>query len=874
MTRTALRFLTATASSFLLLFSAGCSSSNESSSEASGHITRAETYAEQGQYRSAMLEVRNAVQKEPGNVNHVLVLAEIYNSIGAGEQTTDMLESWEENHRAQVALPLARGYILQGKHLSAREALEGFKPQSEAEQLEYSYLMAESQRLAGHSDDAIAQLRAIREDSPGNAEVTAALAKALIAKGDAQTAVNVLEQWTEDNGNNAEVLYLTGLAHYRLGNVDKSTAALTDATSSVETSDTFLPIRRNILTLLSRSLTEQGRISEAQVYNKILAENTNSDTLNRAEGALEAIQRGDLSSARTTLEELLQQNPENEQISLMLGTLNLQEGRVEDAESLLTGNIDAETTPTPFIRAATISQIDSGKREEALQTLARAIKARPNDADLLAMHGALALSLPTEKEAGVHSLSKALDIDPTRSRLRLALARHYISEDQQEQALAQMRVAFTESPTDWVITRNYIALLLQGGNEGEASEVAESLLNGFSDDPRAVTLAAITEYRLGEVEQARSRLENQVQEQSDNLSALVALSAIYQSENNHDKAVETLLKAARLRPDSFQLMQAATRAYARSRQPQEVVDWLGQVASEHEELAASSRVLAASILTQLGKLAEARERLSLLPEEDHSAQARTVRTRLLVAEAQKATNDKDWATARAKAGEAAAMQPEDVNVALVPVQVSIAEGKYDEALQSIDELEDARGEHAALDVTRARLFAVRDGAEEAFEYLQKRWQETENTALLPVMVNLARQHSPSEMDQLTESWVEAHPQNAAANISRAEYQMSSGDVEGAIASYETVVSLHPDNVSALNNLAWLLREEDPGRGLEVARRAARLAPESAAVQDTYGWLLHLNGQTAQARDTLEKAQELEPENKEITQHLETVRSAL
>ena len=870
---TALRFLAAATTASLVILAAGCSSSDESSSEAAGHITRAETYADQGQYRSAMLEVRNAVQKDPGNVDHVLVLASIYNNIGAGEQATDLLEPWQEDYSHQIALPLARGYALQGKHLSAREALEGFQPSGEAEQKKYDYLMAESQRLAGNTEQALSQFRQLHDRHPSDPQIVIALAKSLLASGEADAAVNTLTQWTEQNGNNADVLYLTGLAHYRMGHIDESTRVLTDATAAVPASDIFLPVRRSILTLLSRSLTEQGRMTEAQVYNKILAENTSSDTRERAESAIEAIQRGDLATARTTLEELLQQNPDNERIALMLGTLNLQEGRTDDAEALLTGNIDAETTPTAFLRAATIAQIDSGKREEALATLGRAIEARPNDVELLAMHGILALSLPDHTNTGVASLSKALELDRSRSRLRLALARHYQQEGQTEQALAQMRVAFTETPTDWSVTQYYLALLLNTGRSTEAKEVAESLINGFADEPQAVTLAAMAEHRLGETDAARQRLEDQVKAMPDNLPALAALATIYQSDGDHQAATDTLLRAARQHPENLNLLQAAGRSYSRNHTPDEVVDWLGEVAREHDGLKTNSNILAAQIRVQQGRLTDASNLLSQIPEDQYTEEARTVKLQLLVAEAEQAAKDKDWATARAKAGEAASMRPEDIGISLIPVRIAIAEGNYDDATATLDELEVSHDAQPAIDLTRARLLATRDDESAAFEYLYQRWQETNKSELLPSLVNMARRHAPERIDDLTEAWVQAMPDNAAAHLSRAEYEMASGNDEAAITSYESALSQQKTPL-ALNNLAWLLRKQDPERALDLAEQARDMAPQNPAILDTYGWLLHLAGKNAEAKPVLEQALALAPDNEEIQQHLDTVKQVL
>ena len=84
------------------------------------------------------------------------------------------------------------------------------------------------------------------------------------------------------------------------------------------------------------------------------------------------------------LRDMRKLDPDNEQLALMLGTLSAGTGELEEGAELLSGNLDPETTPTRFIRASTMAQIDVGEREEALATLERAVKARPNDNDLLA----------------------------------------------------------------------------------------------------------------------------------------------------------------------------------------------------------------------------------------------------------------------------------------------------------------------------------------------------------------------------------------------------------------------------------------------------------------------------------------------------------
>lgn len=867
------RLLAASTVSAVLILSAGCSS-DSTSSEAAGHISRAETYAEQGQYRSALLEVRNAVQKDPGNVDHVVVLAGIYNRMGAGQQASDLLEPWVKDYREHVALPLARAYILQRKHLSARETLDLVTPTEPEARLEHRVLTAQTQRLSGNREQAISTLEQVLSEDRDHLEATQVTALAMIENGNYSGALSLLGNWQERNGRNPELLYLAGLAHYRSGNLDQATSTLTDATSAVPNSDIFLPVRRDIITLLSRALTEQGNITEAQIYNRILAENSNREVRDRAESAIEAITRGDLDTARTTLEELLRQNPENEQVAMMLGALSLQEGRRDEAESLLVERIDAETTPAPFIRAATIAQIDAGKREEALSTLARAIEARPNDVELLAMHGILALSLPEQADRGVASLSKALNLDGSRSRLRLALARHYMQHGQQEQALGQMRMAYTNSPTDWSITQNYLSLLIQTGQRTEAEEVKDGLLNAYSNERQAVLLASLTEFQLGDADSAKNRLRQQISQDNQWQPAQLALAAVYQGSGETDKAVDTLIDAAALNPDNLMPLQSAGRLYSAGRTPDEVVDWLLGIASDKPALATNSLALAAQVRVQQGQLDEARNLIGRLGSTDENLLTRTVAGQLLVAEAEQAVRSENWTLAHSKATEAAALNPDNLAYTLVPINITALEGKHDQALRMLDEIEANRGRDSAISMTRAQLLRTHRGNEAAWNYLSRNWQDHQDVNLLPMLVSLAPQQAPNQQGDLTQAWINAAPESVTAHLARANYLMSRGQEAEARDHYEAVIQRRYDTPLALNNLAWLLRETDTNRALDLARRASELVPQNAAILDTHGWILHLAGRHQEAVAELEKAHELAPENDDIRRHLETARQQL
>lgn len=849
-----------------------CSSGSESS-EALSHISRAETYSEQGQFRSALLEVKNAIQKDPDNVKHIVRLSELYLQVGGAQEAANLLEPWLQEQPEAVALLLARAYIEQGKHLSATETLALQTPGSTEEQLETELIRAESLRQSGEAVDALAIYNKLASSNPANIEVIAGTLQTQMSLGQNAQAISTANDWLEENEQAPEVLYWMGLAQYRLNQLEQSSATLTDAVGLIPTSDMLLPIRRNVLTALSRVLTEQGKMTEAQVYNRVLAENQNTDARDQAAAAIEALKENNFDEAKAILRDTLKLDPGNERVAMMLGTISAGTGELEEGAQLLTENLDPETTPTQFIRAATMAQIDTGDREAALKTLSRAIKARPNDNELLAMHGVLALSLPGHEDSGITSLSKAISQAPERVRFRLALAKHYLQDNKPEQALGQLRMAFTSNPSDWATTSTYLNVLLQQGEEQEAAEIRDSLINGYGNHPRAVMLASLTDTRLGNIGKATARLEKLVEQVPDQQPPKIALASLYAQSEKGEQAIELLIEAAAMTPDSISPLQQAGRIYMQNHNPAEARTWLEEVAKTNPELERNTDTLIALIDISEGNLKQARTTLTEWMDSE-SATVMSAYGQLLLAEAQFAVDNEEWDQARAKAGEAIALAPDNLALSLLTVRIAQMEGKLNDAFSALDAVEESHGKVSATMLLRARLLSQQEGPGTAYKYLSERWQETKDTQLMPTLLGLAKAQDKSSLETLTENWLNEAPQTLAAHLARAEWLMSNNRETEAANHYEQILEQQANNVAALNNLAWILREENSERAIKLAKQASELAPNSAATLDTYGWILHLTGNHTEAKPIVEEALSLAPDNEEIKVHLEAVKKAM
>ncbi len=92
--------------------------------------------------------------------------------------------------------------------------------------------------------------------------------------------------------------------------------------------------------------------------------------------------------------------------------------------------------------------------------------------------------------------------------------------------------------------------------------------------------------------------------------------------------------------------------------------------------------------------------------------------------------------------------------------------------------------------------------------------------------------------------------------------------EKALPVYKRVIDRDPNNVAALNNLAYALavRERRPEEAWPFAERALKLQPGNALIADTAAWIRHLLGDDATALKLLEPAARALPRNADVQLH--------
>lgn len=865
------RSLVLTALTLLVL--TGCGQEDKQQ-QAQDYLDRAQTYLDQHQYRAAMIEITNAMQAAPEDVRYAVALADVYNTLGASRRASELLEPHLDTDPQAVALTLAEAYIQQGKFLSAEETLAAFEPSSDAERRRARLYRADAQRIRGHLEESEAAFEALLEDHPGDREIQLRLAENHLFAEQWEEAERHISALREQHPEEPEVWHLSAILAWQNNDEELAEQHLTTALMHVPDADVMLPERANILRLLSDALTAQGKSAEALVYTKALAEESPEtvEAEQRLREASKAAEQGELEKAEQILESLLEENPDSRSAALMLGMLNLRQGDLEEAESLLSDSMDVETAGTDVIRATAMVQAEQGDLDRALKTVERSLKAHPDNPALLALHGTLAIKQPDTEREGYLSLQKALAQDPHRGELRLLLARHHLRKNEPEQAMAQLRTGFKHQPADWPLTRVYMSRLFDQGALAEVEQALNTLREAAPGARETELFEAQFRYRDGDRQGAIRALEAMVEDEPDFAPGHASLAQMYMDRERYQEALSSMERVASLRSTSLDPLRAGVEIIERSELSSSPQEWLLSLAKQEPALRPNATALTAMLYREADEVERAVELLENY-EGEQTDYVQQVAALVYRDRARQLSQAGDHEPARGLLERALESFPTSRTLNLDLVKLELAQERFEQAGILLDDLRERHPDNPHVALLNARLLQATEGEKAAYQALKRDWDQHPDTAMAGTLISLARKQAPEAVSKILQTWEEAAPDSRARLLFMAEEYQRRDNESAATQAYEQLIDANPEDAVALNNLAWLLREDDLPRARALAERAAELQPESAPILDTYGWLLHLAGEHDEAVTYLERAAALAPEAEAIQENLEAARAA-
>ncbi len=836
---------------------------------------RARQFIEQGDQRRALVELKNALQEEPQLAEARLMLAETAFRLGDPSSAEFELAKVKASDLAPRVAELQALIDLElGRPGRVLEAM-AHEPAVIPAQQRALYRGLALQNL-GKPQEAEAAFREVLTSDPNDVQAKVGITEALSARGESTRALESSRATVDKHPEAAAAWYAHGMLLARDGKAAQAENALQRAADLAPRQLTVMRHASVLAALIEAQLAERN-ITGARATNEILGRVAARSTLGMLMAGRIAIAAEDYATATTELRRVVNSAPKFSQARFMLGVALAAQGNLEQASQELATVV--EQMPENLEARHMLAQVRMRQQDPdgALRVLVPAVQSDDDNSQLSALLDKI--RMPAGDARSVEVLERALKASPDTRSLQVQLASAYLQAGKPRRAIDLLRGGGAEDYGPREAGLLVQALLQAEGLEAARAELLQ-VLRRRPNDVQVLALAAAFHARAGETDKGRELLRAALQGNPDKVPLLFTLAQ---------------LEWVARRPD-------ATRAALQqvlALQPQNAT---AQLALAEVEMARGDQARAAQLLEALrsGDKQAIEPRIALMQlalRRDDAKQAHSLASEILAARPNDASTQRDvgllylgfgrfdaalevllqaakldakdpgiWLTlgrAQAALGQAGAarasfaksleLKPGWIAPSGALAFIDLQAGDQDAALRRIAELKTQLPSNASVlqlegEVRSViRQYPAAAAAYEAAFALQP-------SAALAAKIYAARDAGKLAAPlQFVEQWTRTHPEDLSLVAMLAEGYLKGGNRAAAIAQYERILRAQPQHVASLNNVAWLYYEQRDPRAVELARKASALAPKSAAVNDTFGWILVENGQVAEGLAVLEKA---------------------
>ncbi len=865
--------LVSAVSAVLLLTACG---GDDADTEYQNHLDRAKAYQGQGQYKAAMIEYRNAAKKSGGKPAVMIAFADAMNEVGDHRNAQAYLEALPNPSSEAYFLELAETYIALGKFQSADKALTQLTEPTREKML----LEAEVLSKRGKLKEARAMYNKLITNNAADSKALVGLATLDAIEGNLSAALERIAKVPETADAYAKAQLLKAGISIAENDLEGAEGTLSQLLSVLPTTDQMMPERVLTLERLSYVLTRLGRSNEAYIYTKLLSEafpgaTEANDSFQEAMADFEA---NKLDDAKQKLVALVEKYPGHSRSRQVLGIISYMQGDAEAAASYLGGVVDPETSSPLATQVYMATNLKLNEPKRVLEALEPTID-QQTSVEILGLYGLAAVSDGQYKK-GEAALLKAAGLAPENVRLQLALANFYRNtpEADRSKELPYLEKAFELDPTQRQVLVDLASYYRRSGEQDKAQEILVSNANKHADNYTANFIASQFLASTGSIAESSSLLEKALKAAESDADRAVVQGALGRNallENNNAEARKRFAAMMELAPESLGAYAGLYEAESRLNGQDAALKALAKLAKETQSLPAYQSLIRVALSNRNISGAERfyAEAMENLP--DQGAQLNDVKVIIDYSRALDYLKTGQLDKARDVASRSLVTNPGNVRVVAVLAEVEIKSERFDEAQTILTQLEEQAGQlgHILPTLKGDLAFAKKDYAAARSAYEQA-WEISKVPGVAEKLHRvLGLLQDDKARSAFLAEWYSAQPDNLLAMLLVGMESQQKGDVAKAQTVYETLLTQRPDSVAALNNLGWIYFEQGDQKALELLGKAVELAPNSPAVLDSYGWVLHKFGKTAEGLPYLQKAAELKPDNAEIQAHYEEAKNA-
>lgn len=855
----------------------------------SQHLSDAQALRGRGDVKGAVIELRNALQQNPDSGIARALLGRIEAETGDGATA-------ERDLRRAIALqvpksgllkPLAEALRLQDKH---QELLAEIIPEDAAQASDRARLLAwrgDAWLALEKPDKAKAEYERALTIDPRAPLAKLGLAHLALLNNQPDAAQRLIAEGLMADGQEPALWHFQAGLWERIGELAKAEADYTQA----------MGLRRlNQGDRLGRALVriKAGKYAEARQDIDVLKREAPSHHFTHYADGLLALRLGKFAEAQTALEQSERLNGRFSLTYYQLGLAHLNQKHHAQAEQALARFLQAVPYSLAGTELMALAKYERRDFESVRQLLAPVLQARPEDLPALKLMGQAEIGL-NHVPQGIEYLQKAVELDPNAPETRQSLGLSLLAQGEKQEGLAELEAAaalekHSAQPDIW------IALVhIRAGEYDQAqaaidhirakspeAEIADFLLGRLSlarkdvaaakeafgralqkkpGDPAISHELAQLALHEGRPAEARQWYDTALRANPQHLSLQMELGKLDALEGNFKTMAERMDTAIKDNPDALRPRLIRAEYALRIGQPDRALALLEQAPSEyarHPDLLA----LLVQVRLENGQAGRALEAARTLTE----VSPKSANAYYLLAMAQ--GDNGNAREMRKSLEQAGALDPAFGPARRAEVRLLAMEKKYPDAEARLNKLVRERPDDPELLSLTGWYAAVRNQRQDAVRAYRKLLETAPSTRAVTQLAQAQwRADDRAGAVASLETWLANHPEDGLSRYVLAGLYRETGRRDEARAQLEKLLTSSPNNVPAMNDLAWLLRDSDPARALELAEHAVEAAPQLPMALDTLAAILMERDQNLRAAELLRRAVALDPGNPSITYRL-------
>ena len=863
----------------------GCGVFNKTAEQ---YLSASQSYFNQGQYSASLIEIKNAIQQDPDNPLLRQFAARVYLKLGQGDdaaiQLTKAISLGADSRQLMPLYVQALYRQRQFKKLLAVKVPDHLTPENQS--IIYVYQGFAAAQLNKQSIAANLYQKSLELDAD-NRLAYRGIALLHASRGEYDQALQLLDELIGKQPNDPGLWSLKGdieVSNRQYGLAEES------YTKAVEfdQENRYPHIAKRALACLSGAAIDCATKDLAELEKKLPgyymtayvkglvavnqkrwkdAQTALSDALAINPGLTPAyyfsglahFQQQQFGPAISRLSAFVASKPESVNGRHLLSLAQIKEGHYESAKTTLQPIIERGHIASAFLYLLGQIEYALGNISSSIRYFKELSQRHPESALAHAQLG-LKLLASGDQANAQDELAVAIDIAPDLLEVGQASVLAYLESKQYAKAQALLDKMQANTKHRATLLNLQGLLYLRQGYMRQASESFQQALQVSPGDPAASQNLARIKLQQGDYHGAIQYYRQVLKHHPGHVPTHLKLAELELKRGDEIKAEQRLLGLINQQPQALAPRIMLAKYYLISGRVDSVKDLLEPVAALYPDDARLLTLSAESLLASGHSGQAKREAQILVNKIPDSANAQWLLTRAAIA-------DQDKFKTEHALKQTLLLKPDHIPAQIVQIKLFTESKQLQQAVNQLKSLLSQAPDDPRVGAIAA-WFALKTGDfDKALTLYNKVYLMSASSANALGLAQAQWQTGQHDKAVNTlQAWTLKNPDDVKAQLRLALMYQAMGLAGDASARFNRVLLFEPDNVVALNNLAWLLRNEYPAKALQYIEKAVELEPENASVYDTLGVVLLLQGNVTRALRVLQRAFRAYPDQPSIQYH--------